>query len=156
MLLVTRLVPYWSRDIEVVSFTDVMMLDWDLKWDHIQEKQDAIDRLSAMVEQHPELTFYVYETPGGMRAFLVSHRVHVNSGLLGLMQALGCDGAYVKFTSERKVWNCRIGKKPGREGDYIARFVGRIGDAPVNEYIYELLEQHDELIADRLQEPAPV
>ena len=97
--------------------------------------------------------FSAYETPGGIRLFDLSRRTvpkkYYNpsneSGWLNLK--LGGDPAYPVFNMKRGGYGTRLSPKPGREGDYVARFLDNYGSGQANpKNVLEVKKYHDDLI----------
>ncbi len=147
-----------DRGVRYITFRHVMMLDWDVpdvshkagECVTIKEKGEALDILRAYCMEDKKIVFRVYETPGGVRAFVTSKCF---DGIeKQLMEALKCDPLYTQFCVQRREWSCRVSPKKGRENDYVARYWVTIGEGQEDEGAVELVRYHDELITRGLTE----
>jgi uncharacterized protein (TIGR02996 family) len=89
----------------------------------------------------------VYETPGGVRAFLTSHFEEFGPDHRRLMDDLSIDPLYRDITQEQRAWWCRVSPKVGRQGDYVARPWTTVQGADGIESLDALLalREHDRL-----------
>ena len=101
--------------------------------------------------------FATYDTPGGIRLFDLTRRrtpkKYYNptgnpggseSGLLNLK--LGGDPDYAFFNLKRGNYAARISPKPGRDNDFIARFVNYLGEGTPNPKNLRDVKFHDDLV----------
>lgn len=144
-----------QKGMKIISFRHVVMLDWDVPNEgHVMEgcvtirrKEEAIVILQQYCMEDKKMLFRVYETPGGVRAFLVSRMSESVRLDEPLMRRLSCDPLYTRLCASRGEWACRVSPKVGRKGDYVARYWTTIGDGKEDEGAMELVKYHDELIS---------
>ena len=148
----------------VILITSTMMLDWDVPdTGHltadaitINNRWEAIDILQKLCQQSDAWLWRVYKTPGGVRAFCMSHSWDIQNTIQAavakaIMTTLKCDPCYVDFTFRKaEGWNVRVSKKPGRPGDYIAQHLFDIGEGKALKENIVNIELHDALIRNYL------
>lgn len=142
-----------DNNVHYFHYTDLLMIDWDVDdGSHFDpERQclvdsigDAWETLHNFCEKNPEYKFVMYQTPGGARAFCISHRIKALSDEAGyLMDELKCDKIYVDITQQRGNFACRLTPKIGREGDYVARFIGYLGNGDADDSLLNRVSYHD-------------
>jgi len=131
---------------------DLMMVDWDpapvgqeIDGIHytISSKEEVYFILNERVAAYPNELWRVYETPsGGVHAFLVSHHVRPKQGE-EIISSMKGDLIYKMLCKKQGYWSIRLSPKPGRPGDYIARFVGNWGNgSPLKDHL-EVMDYHD-------------
>lgn len=118
-----------------------MMLDWDLMdVGHltadsitINDRWEPVQLLKQLTQQSDAWLWRVYKTPGGVRAFCMSHswdlQVPTQAAIAkALMVSLKCDPCYTDFTFKYcQGWRARVSKKRGRPGDFIAQHMFDMG-----------------------------
>jgi hypothetical protein len=118
-------------------------------------KPEALGNLFNYLKtpQGKKSLFATYETPGGIRLFDLSRRKvpkkYYNpsneSGWLNLK--LGGDPDYPVFNMKRGGYGTRLSPKPGREGDYVAKFLDYYGSGQaIPKNVLEVKKYHDALI----------
>lgn len=142
--------------IDFLAYTSLLMCDWDLpnpghkseRCLTITHRDEAIEQLASVCALQPDLTWRVYDTPGGVRAFLTSHLTRVNAVALGIMRLLNCDPVYTMLTRRERRWWCRVSPKPDREGDYVAQYREMVKGVEGIELLDALLllTKHDRLV----------
>ena len=142
-----------DRGVKYVGFADVLMLDWDIPAEgHVSQncvtitcREEALAVLEAFCAKYPgKFRFRVYETPGGVRAFLLSGHVPAHHAA-GWQRVLRCDPLYTEMCYLRGACWCRVSPKVGRTGDYVARPWKNVGTGPVNPSVCRLVNWHDKL-----------
>jgi hypothetical protein len=143
------------------QFRKTPMIDIDVAGPHhyaynigFPTKKDALRNLADFTKSKAgkDSLFKVYETPGGIRLFDLSKRATPRSYYQtgqSPSKALGDDIGYVNYNLRRGGFASRLSPKPGREGDYVARFRGYAGKgkahplnrAEVNKYHYYLIRR---------------
>lgn len=144
----------------VILVTGTMMLDWDMPADghkddrciSISKREDAYEIIHQWCQKHHSYLFKVYDTPGGVRAFCLSHTFNWrNTAGYKLcehfMSRLDCDKLYTKFSCmNQNGWRARVSPKPNRENDYVAKHFMWMGyGAPTKIHINNV-DAHDKLI----------
>lgn len=144
-----------NKGLWVMQTSDLMMLDWDVNPNASEEtdchytvrsKGEAVRALEKFCKRNPNCLFRVYETPSGIHAFLVSHKMPVWYRALNLGLTLGADNYYMSMCMKRGAWSYRIEPKKGRKGDYVARFLCWVGKGVADPYLAQLMKKHDNLI----------
>lgn len=155
----TALTDYEGKRVEYfypyVSTSNIPMFDWDIPDEYhgdnsitFTSREEVIHMLGRFVSRNPSFYFRVYDTPGGLHGWLMSHSGTPRQ-CLKLMRALKVDPLYIKYCLGRGEFSCRLGKKYGREGDYIARYRRGIGGGAVIPLHKETVDYHDCMIAER-------
>jgi hypothetical protein len=120
------------------SKMDVAVLScWTGEWDIVGEihdpiactvssREEAYSILNEYCKNNPEYTFLVFDTPGGVRAFCVSHKMNPSDWeSFRLHSKLNCDPLFQEFTWKSKMYTARITPKSIRVkktgNDYISR-----------------------------------
>jgi hypothetical protein len=143
-----------ERGMTFLNHRSVLMVDWDLPSpDHpeqcatIKTRQEAVERLEAWFRDNPVDSWDVYDTPGGVRAFLLSRWVPAGSEeMRRVHKALGGDPVYSQRCGERGYYGVRVSPKPGRKGDYVARRVRTVWGtqpSPAPSGMFDFLVRHD-------------
>jgi hypothetical protein len=140
--------------IHVMYMDKLLMVDWDISGsnpvDHhytVKNKEEIHRLLKFRVAVYPNELWKVYDTPsGGCHAFLLSHEYTPEEGI-GILKFLKGDRLYQHFSLKKKVWSARISPKPGRDGDYIARFSGYIGNGKPLPRNLEIMAIHDSYLS---------
>jgi uncharacterized protein (TIGR02996 family) len=117
------------QKVEYVAFPRLLMGDWDCPDTfHFHEgsvtvpsRDYVLGILRRDVRDEPDHVWRVYETPGGVRAFLTSDYRPFDRHHRGLMLNLSIDPLYREITTQQAAWWCRVSPKVGRPGDYVAR-----------------------------------
>ncbi len=144
-----------DRGVKYITFAHVMMLDWDVPDEGhkgsecitIATKGEAISILEEFCKENKTMRFKVYETPGGVRAFLTSRCITEGMGTMKeTMDWLKCDPLYTRFCLQRREWACRVSPKVGRANDYVARYMMEVGEGCEDKDAVELVAYHDSLI----------
>lgn len=144
----------------VILRTSTMMLDWDIQdVGHlttdaitINSRWEAIQILQDLCQQSDAWLWRVYKTPGGVRAFCMSHTwdlsVATDAAIAkALMVSLKCDPCYTHFTFSRcEGWRVRVSGKPGRPGDYIAQHLFDVGSGKALPENVTNIQIHDGLV----------
>lgn len=143
-----------DNGVNYLEFSHVMMLDWDVpdpihpeEACTIRDRNEAYHILKEFCLENPGWVFRVYETPGGVRAFLTSRCVESVAEVSDLMGWLRCDPLYVKFCERRRSFAVRVSAKLSRKGDYVARLVGIVGVGKEDPDALEVVRYHDRKIA---------
>lgn len=148
-----------DRGVDYVSFADLAMFDWD--WPDVghptaecvtvSSVEEVLTRLRAFCLNHPDTCFRVYRTPGGIRAFCVSHRMRAADGAR-LQRELGCDPLYTAYTVEKGRFWARTSPKPerttrsGLNHDFVAEALCDVGTGPIDCHQMRLIAIHDRLV----------
>ena len=132
------------------------MIDLDFKGASHYARNTALQKYFKTPAGKKSL-FATYDTPGGIRLFDLarrrSPRKYYNptgnpggkeSGLLNLK--LGGDPDYAVHNIRRGAYSNRVSPKPGRDGDFVARFVDYLGDGVANPKNLQDIKFHDDLI----------
>ncbi len=135
----------------VVAWRELWMGDWDLVDDPIHapksctvtHRNQVIDWLKQWCLSHPADHFVVYETPGGVRAFLVSRPLPVGTESSQMHLHLHVDPLYRNYTREKAGYACRVSPKQGRAGDYVARRWCEIGSGSWHPSCRWWVDTHD-------------
>ncbi len=142
--------------VEYVAFPRLLMGDWDCPDDYhfhegsvtVPDRPYVLGILRRDVRERPGHVWQVYETPGGVRAFLTSHFEGFSAGHHPrLMADLSIDPVYREITAQQGAWWCRVSPKVGRPGDYVARPWATVRGADGVESLDALLalREHDRL-----------
>lgn len=141
-----------ERKLKIMVMPKLMMVDWDPaegELDHhytIHNASEVFQILRERVEAHPDELWRVYETPsGGIHAFLVSHTLTPEEGY-SIQTEIQGDTLYRDFCFKRGKWTARVGPKPGREGDFVARFIGHWGTGTALAVNQEAMKVHDSFL----------
>lgn len=143
----------FDKGLKCMDTFSLMMIDWDPCGDGevddhytIHSKGEVYELLEARVLTHPDELWKVYETPsGGIHAFLLSHKVTPEQGS-DLIKKMRGDLLYRDLSIKRGMWGVRIGPKPNRLGDYVARYVATFGTGiPLPEHL-ETMKVHDSFL----------
>ena len=153
------------------------MLDWDLPGPGhysaaaitISTRYEPVEMLQNLCNQSDAWLFRVYKTPGGVRAFCMSHTWDLADPKEAavarmLMEGLKCDPCYTHFTFRRlNGWNSRVSPKVVRKNDYVARHVLDMGKGQATSKNVANVAIHDKLIpkfiemaANRRPTPTPI
>jgi hypothetical protein len=142
-----------DRGVHYFSYQDMLMIDWDVDdGTHFDAKKqclvdsigEAWEILDRFCNKHPEYKFVMYQTPGGARAFCVSHRIRAGSKeARRILKKLKCDKIYAKLTNTREDFACRLTPKVNRKDDYVAKFIGIVGVGDVDETLMCRIQYHD-------------
>jgi hypothetical protein len=137
------------------------MLDWDVPNEGhltkdaitLNSRYEAVNLLQKLCQQNASWRWRVYKTPGGVRAFCMSHQWDINKPTEAavarmLMEHLKCDPCYTHFTfTKNEGWAARVSKKPARQGDYIAQYLFDIGEGEALSTNTTNIVIHDALVA---------
>lgn len=142
----------FDKGLKCMDTFNLMMIDWDPTDgeidDHytIRSKGEVYQILEERVINYPDELWRVYETPsGGIHAFLLSHKYTPEEGYSLITEMRG-DLLYRDLSIKRGMWGVRIGPKPNRIGDYVARYVATFGSGiPLPEHI-EAMKVHDSFL----------
>ena len=144
----TQLNTYSKLCMNLISFQNLMVIDWDaspIKDTDKNGKDELLKSIKVLLEQFP-YTFYIYETFNGFHGYLVSKNFDYYSwDTLKLLKQLQCDKYYIGFT--RKIgFTVRLNKKLNRNEEFIEKFVCKINDYPILQELQKLIEIKDNLI----------
>lgn len=149
----------FDKGLKCMDTNDLMMIDWDPTDgevdDHytIRSKGEVYQILEERVINHPDELWRVYETPsGGIHAFLLSHQVTPKQGG-DLITEMRGDLLYRDHSIKRGMWGVRIGPKPNRIGDYVARYVATFGQGIALPEHIEAMKVHDSFLPNT---PSPL
>lgn len=140
-----------SRDgkyVNFATFDDLAMQDWDFPDEihhassvNIRHMGDAVDRINRFTHDNKGSNFRVYLTPGGVRSFDMTRRITPREFAdRGYDEVLQVDPNYIKFAQDMIVpyqardfypeqgWSSRLSGKPGRDDDFVAYYLGSVGD----------------------------
>lgn len=129
-----RIETAFHSDVMAVGLRRVLVCDWD-----DVTVDDVLPRLRERVVGHPDESWEVHETPGGVHAY----RTMTNSDPVmwgeyrlweeALTQVeLGVDPWYVAYCGKERNFYVRVAPKPGRLGDYVSKSVACVaGESPV-------------------------
>jgi len=125
----------FDRGLKCMDLVNLLMVDWDPAAegssvdDHytVKNKKEVLEIINSRVETHLDELWRVYETPsGGIHAFLMSHKYTPSEGE-GVLTEMKGDLLYRDFSLKRNKWAVRVGPKPNRANDFVARFIGNFG-----------------------------
>ena len=143
-----------ERKIQFMNLFTLLMVDWDPAAEGedtdghytIRSKQEVFTILEERVANHPDELWRVYKTPsGGIHTFLLSHKVTPVEGYEILTEMRG-DTLYRDMSVKRNKWGVRVSPKPGREGDFIARYIKTYGKGnPLEEHL-GTMQVHDSFL----------
>jgi len=140
--------------LQVMRMFNLLMIDWDPAAEGeeldghytIRSKEEVFTILEERVAQHPEELWRVYETPsGGIHAFLLSHKYTPKQGYDLLTEMKG-DTLYRDICIQSGKWSARIRPKPGREGDFVARYICSYGKGNPLEDHLKTIGIHDSFL----------
>ncbi len=119
-----------------LRFFNFMMLDMD---------NISLNELKPILFKYSHIfMFYIHETYNGFHVFVMSHAIsHFSNEAFSLMESLGCDPWYVKF-SYNDGYKIRLNKKKGRGEEFVSKPVGKIGDAIIHPHCkmcYKILKK---------------
>ena len=143
----------FENGLKLIHFFNLMMVDWDpcedgVVDDHytIRSKEEVYQILEERVVNYPDEIWRVYQTPsGGIHAFLLSHKITPEEGK-DIVTSMKGDLLYRECCLMKGKWAVRIGPKPNRVGDYVARYVATFGSGiPLPEHI-EAIKVHDSFL----------
>jgi uncharacterized protein (TIGR02996 family) len=118
------------QKVEYIGFNRLLMGDWDIPDDFhfhdgsvtVPNREYVLGILHRDVSQRPNHFWRVYQTPGGVRAFLTSDfQVFCAEVHSALMKDLSIDPVYRDIATAQRAWWCRVSPKIGRPGDYVAK-----------------------------------
>lgn len=136
----------YTQPLGVIAFQHIMCLDWDWpdpghkthQYITIEKYSDVKRRLEAS-----GLTWRVYITPGGVRAFCLSESRAADK----IDRKLDADPMYIKMTQKTGLYMARVVPKGERPNDWVAEYVDTIGNKPIIEELYKtVVRYHDNLI----------
>jgi len=126
-------------EIEYVGFNDIPMTDWDVPDDFHSASNVTVRHLGdveELVRQHlqdnPQSSLRLYQTPGGFRAWDLSQRLNPIA-YAPQSEAMKVDGDYVRLAQGKPAlehdgltyggpaFSSRISAKPGRAVDWVAQ-----------------------------------
>jgi hypothetical protein len=123
-----------DNQIQVAILNQVWTGEWDLSDDSIHNplactiktREEAYRNVLHFCEQNPEYLFLVFDTPGGVRAFCVSHSFNPSDWeSFRLHSVLNCDPFFQELTWKGKAYTARVTPKQKRVEatghDYISR-----------------------------------
>jgi hypothetical protein len=120
-----------------LRYYDMAMLDYDHK---------SLDWVKSRLQKFPEGLFYIYQTYGGYRVFIVSHRLHYRDQITHqLLELLETDPWYLHFIRHHG-FKVRMSPKYGRVEPFIAKFIESFApdnNAIADEECLELIHEHD-------------
>lgn len=91
---------------------------------HLQEKQGylgiIIEKVQTFCDHHPDLLFYLYQTPQGFRLIALNQHYGVNSKTVqACFQQLPIDPIYQKLCLQQNAFRARVTAKPWRMQQHI-------------------------------------
>lgn len=125
-----------QKDMKVIIFKEVMMLDYD---------DISLDEILRIITPFP-YTFWVYQTIKGFHVYVMSKLFNFQDiATLQKMYKMGCDKWYISFT---KFYGTvvRLEAKPGRTEPYVEKFIRQVNNYPVMPEINTLMEIKDAII----------
>jgi hypothetical protein len=139
------------------DFKKTPMIDIDLpKGAHFarnivhESKDKALKNLFSYLKtpEGKKSLFATYDTPGGIRMWDLSRRMSPKKFYkTGISKRLGDDPSYGMYNMRRGGFGTRLSPKPGRQGDYVARFVDYFGEGKaIPRNVTEVKKYHDDLI----------
>lgn len=150
---------YETRGIRILDFNNLLMGDWDLQDDPIHNplactintREDAYKKVAEFCKSHPDYLFLIYDTPGGVRAFCVSHTFIPGSyEFWSCQSALGVDPMYQELCYKSKATSVRVSPKPKRANDYVAVKKFKVGNGKALPQLVEQVIYHDQLIKEAI------
>lgn len=132
-----------AAGITVARFKNFCMFDWDFPDDGhktdkcitISKHEDVLLILNNFINRNPEASFILEKTPGGVRGW---YGKPLSIGQWRkIAKEVNCDPLYIKMTSLKKCWACRISPKPNRANDYVSAYWCTVGAEPTNLAMYE-------------------
>lgn len=114
----------------ILNTSRLMMIDIDLPQESVRgwfqrvfgrsksdRQEEKLQQLREWQKLHPEFTFRVYRTAGGLR-LLASNRVidQIDQNLFMIMEDLNADPLYLKLCRQQKCFRARLMPKPWRIG----------------------------------------
>lgn len=163
-----------DKQVHFVGFEKVPMGDWDWRDPihpdnavSIESLGDVHERLTRYTKDNPDSRWKVYLTPGGIRAWeLGRSRTPIKAMQEGMFDESGIlkvDPLYGKMTTRKDYshlypskftppafWS-RVSQKPTRPNDFVAYYLGNIGEGTINSENARLVNTyHDKVIQDVL------
>jgi len=150
--------------ISVAILNNVWTGEWDLKDDNIHNplactihsREDAYKIISDFCKKETDYVFLVFDTPGGVRAFCVSHSMEPTSWESFVLHSkLNCDPLFQELTYKSKEYTARVTPKPKRleqtGKDYISRKRFVIGKGIIlPELVTEVKLYYEQVVKNRV------
>lgn len=140
-----------ASGIKVARFKYLAMFDWDFPDDGhktedcitITKHEDVLVLLEEYLAKHPEASFILEKTPGGVRGWY-GQKITIKSWVR-IAQEINCDPLYIKLTRLKKSWGCRVTPKPNRANDYVSEPWCVVGQQPTK-YVLDQYNTYRSLI----------
>jgi hypothetical protein len=153
-----------GNQISVAVLDSVWTGEWDLKDDSIHNpiactinsRKEAYRAINSFCNANTDYSFLVFDTPGGVRAFCISHQFEPTSWeSFRLHSKLNCDPFFQELTYKGKEYTARVTPKPKRleqtGKDYISKKKYLIGKGkPLPALVKEVSLYYEQVIKNRV------